>query len=166
MNAKEEVIEWLRDAYAMERGLEVTLEKISESDLHDSEVRSAAARHLEETREHAETVGSLLRSLGADTSTIKAGLGIMAETVKGIGSRMAHDEVVKDLLASYAMEHFEIACYSALVTAAEEAGLMEVADACEQIISDEEEMADALSNALPVVVEDYLTRPERSRRAA
>src|SRR5439155_6302990 len=104
-------------------------EKISESDRHHPEVRAAAAQHLEETREHAETVGALLNSLDADTSSIKAGLGIMAETVKGIGARLSHDEVVKDLIASYAMEHFEIACYSALVTAAEDAGLLEVADA-------------------------------------
>jgi len=165
MNAKEEVIDWLRDAYAMERGLEVALEKIAESPKHEPDVRTAASRHLDETREHAQTVGALLRSLGADTSTVKAGLGIMTETVKGLGAKLSHDEVVKDLLTSYAMEHFEIACYSALVTAAEEAGLLEVADACEQIIADEEEMADILSNALPLVVENYLTRPQHAKAA-
>jgi ferritin-like metal-binding protein YciE len=165
MNAKDEVIDWLRDAYAMERSLEITLENLSESDKHDEDVKNLAARHLEETREHAQTVNALLEALGADTSMLKTGLGIMTETAKGIGSKMSHDEVIKDLLTSYAMEHFEIACYSALVTAAETAGLMEVADACEQIIADEEEMADLLSNALPQVVETYLTRPSRAKAA-
>ena len=35
----------------------------------------------------------------------------------------------------------------------------------EQIIADEEEMADTLSNALPQVVENYLSRAEHSKAA-
>jgi ferritin-like metal-binding protein YciE len=156
MNAKEEVLDWLRDAYAMERGMEVTLKKISDSDRHCADCRTAAARHLEETRQHAETIASLLKSLGTDTSKIKTGIGMMAEIAKGIGTAISRDEQIKDLLASYAMEHFEIACYQALIAAAETAGLPEVADACEKIIADEEYMAQSISETLPLVIQDYL----------
>jgi ferritin-like metal-binding protein YciE len=157
MNARDEVIDWLRDAYAMERGLEVTLKKISESEAHPAECRSACAMHLEETRQHAQTVEWLLKSLGTDTSTVKTGVGMMTETMKGLGTAMSHDEVVKDLLASYSMEHFEIACYTALAAAAEVAGLSEVAEACDEIIADEENMAEMISQSLPRIVQQYLS---------
>lgn len=156
MNTKDEVIAWLRDAYAMERGMEVTLRKMADSDSHTPECREAAAQHLEETRQHAQTVEALLHSLGSDTSSVKTGLGIMTETVKGFGTSLAHDETVKDLLASYAMEHFEIACYRALIAAAEALDLTEVADACEDIIADEEQMGETILGALPDVVENHL----------
>jgi len=165
MNAKDEVVEWLRDAYAMERSLEITLKKQSDSNKQSPGVRGAATRHLEETRQHARTVELLLTSLGADTSTVKTGVGMTTELLKGLSTKMSRDEVIKDLLASYAMEHFEIACYEALVTAAEAAGLAEVADACEQIILDEQQMAERLLDALPLAVEQYVAPPMRAKAA-
>src|SRR5581483_11654303 len=115
----------------------------------------AATRHLDETRQHARTVELLLASLGADTSTLKTGMGMVTETLKGLATKMSRDEMVKDLLTSYAMEHFEIACYEALITAAESAGLAEVADACEQMLGEEQRMAETILDALPLVVEEY-----------
>jgi ferritin-like metal-binding protein YciE len=162
MKRKEEVISWLRDAYAMERGLEVTLKKQADSDDYDPEIRQAAEEHLEETRQHARMVERLLKSLGSNTSAIKTGVGMMTETIKVLGTSMSHDEQIKDLLTGYAMEHFEIACYRALSTAAETAGLENVADACDQIIGDEERMAERLSDALPEIVEKYLGESEAS----
>ena len=156
MSVQDEIVRWLRDAYAMERGMEVTLKKVAESDRHALECRNLAAAHLEETRQHAQTIERLLKSLGSDTSTIKMGAAMMTETIKGLGTAMSQDEEIKDLLASYAMEHFEIACYRALVAAAELAGFAEIADACEQIISDEENMAEGFTDALPRAVQDHL----------
>jgi ferritin-like metal-binding protein YciE len=156
MKARDEVIDWLRDAYAMERGMEVTLKKIFDSNNHQPEIREAAARHLEETQKHAETVRTLLQELGADTSTIKTGLGMITEAVKGLTTTLVEDEPVKDLLASYAMEHLEIISYYALAAAAEASGLPKIAETCAKIISEEEAMADILADALPRIVHDYL----------
>ncbi len=156
---REEVIDWLRDAYAMESGLEVSLRRQAEALAPQSDLRQKLELHLEETRMHAETVRALLGSLGTDVSTLKTGVGKLAETMKGLGARLARDEPVKEALSSYAMEHFEIACYSALTTAAEEAGLPEVAAACQRIIADEKRMADWLDSALPQIVREYLKHP-------
>ena len=86
MDAKEEIISWLRDAYAMERSQEMALEEMSMSGRHSSECRTSAAMHLTETRQHAQLVESLLRSLGSDTSTFKTSVGMIAETMKGLGT--------------------------------------------------------------------------------
>ena len=153
---RDEIIDWLRDAYAMERALESALEKHSKNDDLSAEVRETAAMHLQETRRHAESVKAVLQTLGTDTSGVKTGLGALAQGFKGMASAFARDERIKDLLDAYSMEHFEIACYTALAAAAERAGLPEVVQVCNQIIPDEERMAEALIESLPGEVTGYL----------
>jgi len=156
MNTKEEMIEWLRDAYAMERGLEVTLEKQSANEEAPPALRSRAAAHLEETRRHAELVQTCLQSLGSDTSTFKTGMAKGMEMAKGMGTAFAKDERVKDVLAAYASEHFEIACYKALQVGAQKLGQTSIVEACASILEDEEEMAEWLYDNLPELVAGYL----------
>ena len=158
MTTRDELIDWLRDAYAMERGLEITLQKQAESEELSATLRQQARIHLQETRSHAEAVQGCLQQLGADTSTIKTGIAKAMETVKGLGTNFARDERVKDLLAAYASEHFEIACYRALHTAATVIGETAIVAVCESIIPDEQNMADWLELNLPTVVREYLAQ--------
>jgi ferritin-like metal-binding protein YciE len=153
---RDEIIDWLRDAYAMERSLESTLEKQSKNQDLSSTVRDRATRHLEETRRHAEDVKFALQSLDTDTSGLKTGMGVLAQASKGMVTKFARDEEIKDLLDAYAMEHFEIACYTALAAAAEQAGLAQVTKICQRIIPDEERMAQALMRSLPGEVVNYM----------
>jgi ferritin-like metal-binding protein YciE len=155
-NIRDEIIDWLRDAYAMERGLEVSLKRMSESDQHCAEWREAAAEHLTDTRRHVVKVEGLLKSLGSKAPTLKTGTAIVTEPLKGVDTSMTRDERIKDLLTSYAMEHFEIVCYRALISAAETAGLPEVAEVCQEIIVDEERMAEAIYEHLPDAVQEHL----------
>lgn len=158
MNTRDELIDWLRDAYGMERGLEITLKKQAENAELHATLREQAQLHLAETQRHAEAVKSCLEALGTDTSAIKTGIAQLAETAKGIATGFAQDQRVKDLLAAYASEHFEIACYKALRAAALAAGEKTIAVVCDQIIPDEERMARWLDENLPVVVVAYLQR--------
>ena len=157
---RDEIVDWLRDAYAMERGLEQSLKKQADSDEVSPQIRNRAAMHLEETRRHAEEVRSALKALGTDTSTLKTGLGLMAQITKGMGTKFASDERIKDLLDAYSMEHFEIACYTALAAAAEKAGLQQVVETCRRIIVDEERMAEALKSSLATETTAYLFEVE------
>lgn len=156
MNTKEEVIDWLRDAYAMERGLEVTLKKMADNADALPEVRDRVRLHLAETQSHAEDVKACLESLGADTSTLKTTLAEGMEMVMGLGTAFARDERVKDLLKGCATEHFEIACYTALLTAGARLQLSEVTQMCTKIIGEEQAMADWFEERLPDVVSSYL----------
>jgi ferritin-like metal-binding protein YciE len=164
MTTRDELIDWLRDAYAMERGLEVTLRKQSESEELNALVREQARRHLGETRRHAEAVKACLEELGTDTSALKTGIALFTETAKGMATGFAQDERVKDMLAAYASEHFEIACYKALNAAALVAGEPTIAAVCEEILPDEEAMAEWLDANLPRVVTSYLS--EKTGEAA
>lgn len=61
--------------------------------------------------------------------------------VQGASTGAAMDEMVKNCLADYATEHFEIASYRALSAAAQKVGDQETVIVCEEIIKDEQEMA-------------------------
>src|SRR3954469_10718455 len=85
-NAHEEIIDWLKDAYGMERAMETSLQKhASNADL-SPKVRNRANTHLQETRRHAEDVRTILEGLGEDVSVLKTSMGIFAEASKGIAS--------------------------------------------------------------------------------
>ncbi len=158
MNTKDELMDWLRDAYAMERGLEVSLRKMSEAGDAPYSLREQAGLHLRQTQEHAESVKHVLEQLGSDTSALKTGLAKTMESLKGFGTFFAKDEEIKDILSACAAEHFEIACYTAIRTAASMLGLTSVVTMCDHIISEEEEMAHWLGEHLPEIVTHHLQR--------
>ncbi|HEX3625053.1 MAG TPA: DUF892 family protein [Verrucomicrobiae bacterium] len=165
MNARDEIIDWLRDAYAMERGLEMVLKKASGRSNYPHIVRFATEKHLEETRQHADMVEALLKSLGSNTSTVKTSASVVTNALAGLGTMVMHDELLKDLLVSYAAEHFEIAAYRAITTAAEIAGLPNVVDVCHKILLNEEQMAATIGQVLPQVVQGYLGEQPTARAA-
>jgi ferritin-like metal-binding protein YciE len=153
---RDEIVDWLRDAYSMERGLETSLQKQSQDNDLDPAMRECASTHLEETKRHAQLVRSALQSLDADTSALKTAMGTMGQGFKGLSSQFARDQHIKDLLDAYMMEHFEIACYTSLEAAAEHAGFTQVGEMCRQIIPDEERMAATLIDAIPQETVSYL----------
>ena len=119
---RDELIDWLNDAHAMERGLEITLRKQAENKDAHRAVRDRARIHLDETTEHAERLVRCLEMLGSSPSTLKTVTGQMMEIGKGVSTMFARDERVKDFLAAYASEYFEVACYKSLIAGAQAAG--------------------------------------------
>ena len=99
--------------------------------------------------------------LGDDVSSVKAGLANFLGAVQGMSTMMANDKIVKNALANYAIEHFEIASYMANAVAARDLGYEDIATVCETIIAEEQDMADWLDMQLPMVTRQHmLTRVE------
>lgn len=152
------LIEWLRDAHAMENALENVLENhVKDAEGHP-QMQAKIQQHLTETRRHAELVRGCIERHGADTSAVKTGLGNLIGWMQGISTGAAEDELVKNALADYAAEHFEMACYRALIIAAEEVGDSETARVCEEILRDEQEMANWLELNLPAAVREVVQK--------
>lgn len=156
MKTKQELIEWLRDAYAMERAMEIALQKQIASESVALVVREQLTAHLGETQRHAIAVAGCLKRLGTDTSTMKTVFAQGLELIRGAGTAFAGDSRVKDLLTTCAAEHFEIACYTALRAGAERFGVADVIQTCDIILKDERRMADWLEGNLPHLVMAYL----------
>jgi ferritin-like metal-binding protein YciE len=103
------VLDWLNDAYAMERGIEITLRKQAEN---EDALRERARIHLDETTEHADRVARCLEMLGTPARRTQNRDGAGVELGKGLTTMFARDERVKDFLAAYGTEYFEVACYN------------------------------------------------------
>jgi ferritin-like metal-binding protein YciE len=157
----QELIEWLRDAYAMEISMEQMLKRISEDDKATAAVRDVTRTHMEETVRHSASVERCLQMLGADTSNLKTGVATAGEFIKDTLASFASDKRVKDLLSSYAAEHFEIACYTAIRVAAQSVGEIQIVAICDSIIDDEKRTAKRLQECVPDAVSVYLSEASR-----
>ena len=153
---KETLLSWLNDAYSMEKGQVQVLENHVKDAEGQPDVHNKLAQHLEMTRRHADLVEQCVARLGGSTSSIKTAMGTVAGFFHGRSTGAAPDELVKNALSDYAAEHFEIACYRALITGARAIGATEVVQVCEQILRDEEDMARWLESRLPMTVQQYL----------
>lgn len=119
-------------------------------------IRNRLEQHLEETRRHAEAMRTCLESLGETPSMVKSWAGGAMGLMEGRSTTMFRDKLVKNIVADYAMEHFEMACYSALASVAEEVGLVEIARVCREIFGEEAEMADWLEEHVPDVARAHV----------
>ncbi len=99
---------------------------------------------------------SALGSLGATASTAKDLAAGLMGALQAMSTSVLPDEPVKNALAEYAMEHLEIATYSALIAAAEAAGLMDVSHVCSAILREETAMALWLEDQIPQITRMYL----------
>jgi ferritin-like metal-binding protein YciE len=153
---RETLIGWLNDAYAMEKGLVQVLENHADDVKDRPEMYRKIAQHLEQTRMHAERVRECVERLGGSVSTVKTAMGAVSGFFQGRSTGASPDELVKNALSDYAAEHFEIASYKALITAARLLGENQVVQVCETILRDEQDMANWLEQNLPNVVQEYL----------
>lgn len=157
-NPRERLAQWLRDAHAMEEQAETMLNSQVNRLENYPELRERFSQHLEETRSQARRVSECLERLGESPSTIKDAGAKMMATAQGLSGIFAGDEVMKGSLASYTFEHMEIASYRMLSAAAQEVGDTEIQRVCEEILREEEAMADWLEDHLPEVTHEFLMR--------
>lgn len=156
MPQKDQIAAWLSDAHAMEQSLTSVLQQHIKDARDLPELRERIELHLEETRRHAERVRSCLEQLGSSPSTMKSAAGGFMGMLQGMSTSLFRDEIVKNAIGDYAMEHFEMACYSALASAAEDAGLTDIAQTCREIFGEEAEMADWLEEQIPELTRMHL----------
>lgn len=161
--AHKQLVAWLNDAYAMEHSLANVLENHAKDAKDHPEIQARDEQHLEETRRHAEQVAQCLAYLGEKPSTVKGMMGSVMGKVQGVATAMFGDEIMKNFLSDYAMEHFEIACYRSLIAAADEAGRPEIVKICEAILKDEEAMAGWLAERIPDVARMSLQQAAAAR---
>jgi ferritin-like metal-binding protein YciE len=157
--SRDRLIAWLNDAHAMEQGLIQILETHSRRAREVPEISVRAAEHADETREHAERVRQCLELLETSPSTAKSTFSAIIGAVEGASTAVFSDELMKNILADYASEHFEIAAYTALIRAAEEAGESEIVALLEENLREEEQMAQWLFERIPEAVLHTLHLP-------
>lgn len=162
---KKTVADWLRDAYAMEnQGIEM-LERQTERLKNYPEMLAKAKEHTEVTRRQAERVRQCLERMGESPSTIKTAVSSLIGNAQSLSGIFTDDEVVKAGVFNYGFEQWEIANYTALITAAEQIGDQEMKRLLQENLREEQEMADWLLNHLPGVTRTFLNRQANDQMA-
>jgi ferritin-like metal-binding protein YciE len=160
----EQLVAWLDDAHAMESGLIPILEHHAS---HFGERFPNAARrlqqHVVETQQHVQRLQECLRLLDSAPSGVKSALSSLIGSVEGTTTAIFRDQLVKDALADYASEQFEVACYTALVSAATELGYPEIATLCKQNLQEDQAMAAWVLQHIPSVVSQDAINPATVR---
>lgn len=161
---KELLLDWLRDAHAMEAAIVPVLEKQVKDFEGRPMIQQKVREHLEITKEQRDLVKGLVERLGGDTSTTKDFLGKMFTSLPGVVNSVSGDTIVKHAITDFAVENFEIASYKALIAAAQSVGQTEVVRVCQQILDQEVEMANWLSANLDHVVTEYVAKKQTTQR--
>ena len=160
---KDTLLTWLKDAYAMEQGIVEVLERQVGQFDDMPEAQTKIREHIAITKAHADRVRDCVEQLGDNVSHVKSGMANFLGAVQGMSTVMANDKTVKNAMADYAVEYFEIASYMILVSAARELGYEDIAGVCEGIIREEQDMADWLEEQLPMVTRQHLMHVVESR---
>jgi ferritin-like metal-binding protein YciE len=155
-NGKRVLVDWLRDAHAMERTSVDNLDRLADRFSRRPEL---AVRFREYWRESLGQVGALeacLKRLGSDTSTFKDLARRFAGIAQAYAGAISLDEPVKDCLAAYASIHLQIATYVSLGAAALELAEPEIARMCDEYLQRERAMAGWLEQQITEVTLDFL----------
>ena len=149
-------VSWLNDAYSMEQSIAQVLENHVKDAKNNPQLQAKLQEHLGQTRRHADLVKDCLQRLGESPSAIKSTMANVMGTIQGMATGGAKDELVKDSIQDYATEYFEIASYRDLIIAARDLGYQECVDSFNEILREEENMADWLQQHSPMLVQETL----------
>ena len=124
-------------------------------------MRERMQQHLEESREQARRIDELLAALDTSASTIKDTAMSFVGNLAAMMHAPASDEVVKNSLANYAFEHYEIAGYRALLALAEEFQHGSAVRLLTQSLREEEAMAQWIDQHLKQTMLTFVQRSEQ-----
>ena len=150
----------------MEVGIVTTLEKHIADAKGLPAVRTALTKHLKETKRHAAEMKKALNAMGGTHPIIKEGVSKLANLAAGMVTTAAKDTVVKNAIADFAMEHFEMACYKSLILTATALGEKQIAAACQGILKEEQAMAAVLDKQFKGINDSYLRTLESDEKEA
>ncbi len=160
------LLEWLRDAHAMEEQAEQMLKAQASRIEHYPEIKQRIERHIDETQAQSKKIEGCIARYDKSSSFLKDTTGKMSAMGQAVGGMFSGDEIVKGCIASYTFEQLEISSYKVLIETAEAAGDMETKRVCEEILEEEKAMATWLDEHMPQTLQQYLQRDEDSNTTA
>ena len=149
--ARDIFIVGLRNAHAMEKQA-LAIMKPQEARLESyPTVLERLRRHIGETEGQIQRLESVLDDIGESPSTFKDTAQSFMGSMAALGHSAAGDEIIKNSLANFAFENYEIAAYTSLMTLAEAGGFAGAQGLLRQSLDEEKAMARWLEENLPRV---------------
>ena len=159
-DSKEHLLDWLRDAHAMEQQAIQMLKGEQGRIDHYPELKKKLEQNLDIANQNQDALANCIKRLGGSTSSIKdAGAKLMGfgQAISGIAFS---DEVMKGAMSLYAFHNLAIASYTILVAAADTCGDNETKADCERMLQREIEINQWLKDYLPLLTQSFLVRSE------
>ena len=140
----EQLIKHIDEAHAMEQNVLRMLDgMISTTD--DPQILQELEHHKIETEGHAQRMKARLEAHGAAPSTVKQVGGILGALAKMPLDLVRGEKAGRNARDGFATEHMEIASYELLKRVAQRANDDETVAACDEIIAQEQAMADTIA---------------------
>lgn len=164
-NVRDIYITGLVNAHAVEAQAIQLINRQVERIENYPEMRERLRLHGQESQQQQQRLAQILDGLGTSPSTLKdIGTSIMGN-MAAIGHALAQDEVVKNTLANFAFEHFEIASYRSLLIMAEVAGDTAAPRLLQQSLDEEIAMARWIEDNLEATTRRYMQRETAGQTA-
>ncbi len=163
MNKEDILIRWLQDAHAMERAVLKTLEDDEKEFALFGAIQKQISEHIADSKEQAEKVKDCLKALGADVFETNSEPSSVIGVAQGASAEILGDEkLIKNIMTEYVTEHAEIAMYRKILCLADECDKPQIVEMCQQILIQEEEMAELVIENLDRVVSSYISRMQEN----
>lgn len=163
---KDTLLDWLRDAHAMEQQAEKMLGGFAKRLENYPELKARVEAHAVASTAQQRALEGCIERAGSSTSALKN----LGGKVMGIGQSLSgvlvEDEVIKGVMSIYVFTHMEIASYRILSTAAEYLGDTATLTVCRQHLDQELAMASWLEDHLPAITGQFITRKASDSDAA
>ncbi len=155
----------LKNAHAMEnQALAIMKPQLARIENYP-EVAARLDQHIRETEGQIKRLEDALASLSEDHSTLKDMALSFTGSMAALGHTVAGDEIIKNSLANFAFENFEIAAYKSLITVAELGGFPSLAPALQANLDEEIAMARWLDDNLRAVTIKFASLKEAGETA-
>ncbi|MGM8227740.1 ferritin-like domain-containing protein [Cellvibrio sp. ARAG 10.3] len=161
-----EVLDWLRDAFAMELQSGRVFTNLVNRMEEYPRLKNKFKEHLEQTYRQQELLKGCIERLGSSPSIMKDLAGKVIAFGQSVAGMSVSDEVVKATMSSYVFKQMEISSYTILIAASEARGDHETKAVCETILAQEVAMANWLRENLPLITREFLNRSEQLELAA
>jgi len=148
----------LRNAHAMETQAIQLLTRQVERLENYPEIEEKLRLHLEESKVQRTRLEEALSSLDEEHSAIKEAVLGLGGNIAALAHTAASDEIIKNTLANYMFEHFEIASYKSLIAMAEVLGHAPGESAARASLVEEERMAAWLDEHIAPTTVAFLER--------
>ena len=158
-------IDGLRNAHAMEKqALSIMQPQLNRLE-HYPQVSALLDRHIRETEAQIQRIDQIFETLNESSSGLKDTMLSLSGSMAAMTHSMATDEILKNSLANFAFEHFEIAAYRSLLTMADLAGDNSSPKLLQQSLNEEIRMAKWIEDNLDATTRKYVQLTAAGQKA-
>ena len=155
----------LKNAHALENQALELMNRQVERIENCPDIKAKLEQHIQETHNQIQRLERILDALGESRSVLKDNALSLTGNMAAIAHAFTQDEIVKNSIANFAFENFEIASYKSLIQLAGDTGHHEAEQPLQETLREEESMASWIDGHLSDVTHTYLERYVADQKA-